>query len=253
MEVAAETAVQVRDPVWVAGNLVDRPLSELDGSWAGAGAAGELGGPCAEPTAVDGHEVGRVRHEVPQLERPLHVGACLGEGEHRLGAAARLDRCDERLGVATGGSPVDGQLRRSGGAGTLELLGDPAVEPLPLAGQDGGVHGLGEQRVAEPEAAPVGDEHAVVHGAPQGLVQVAIRQSGERPQQRVPDLTSRRRDQPKHVASGPVELGEAAQQQVPHATRQRFPRSRAGGEQLLGEERVARSTGDDRVERRRRR
>ena len=253
MEVAAETAVQVRRPVWVAGSLDDRPLGELDGSWAGAGAAGDLGGPCAEPTAVDRHEVGRVRHEVPQLERPLHVGAGLGEGEHRLGAAARLDRCDERVGVATGGSPVDGQLRRSGGAGTLELLGEPAVEPLPLAGQDGGVHGLGEQRVAEPEAVPVGDEHAVVHGGPQGLVQVVIGQSGERPQQRVLDVTARRRDEPKHVASGPVELGEAAQQQVPHATRQRFRRFLDGGEQLLGEERVARRTGDDCVERRRRR
>ena len=37
MEVAAETAVQVRDPVWVAGNLGDGPLRELDGSWAGSG------------------------------------------------------------------------------------------------------------------------------------------------------------------------------------------------------------------------
>ena len=200
MEVAAETAVQVGDPAWVVGNLDDRPLGELDRSWPGAGAAGELGGPCAQPTTVDGHEVGRVRHEVPQLERPLDVGACLGEGEDRLGAPACLDGCDERVGMATGGSPVDGQLRRTGGAGSLELLGEPAVEPLALAGQDGGVHGLGEQRVAEPEAAPVGDEHTVVHGRPQGLVQVAVRQPSQRPQQRVPDLPSGRRDQPEHVA-----------------------------------------------------
>ena len=99
-------------------NLDDRPLSKLDRSWPGAGTAGELGGPCAQPTPVDGYEVGRVRHEVRQLERPLHVGVRLDEGEHRLGAAGRLHRCDERIGMATGRRPVDGQLRRPSGAGT---------------------------------------------------------------------------------------------------------------------------------------
>ena len=248
MEVAAETAVQVGDPKWVAGSLVDRPLREFDRSWAGTGAAGELGGPCAQPTKVGAHEVGGVRHQLPQFERPLHVGVRLDEGEDRLGAGARLDRCDEGVGVATGGSPVHGQLRLSGGAATLEFLGEPAVDPLPLAGQDGGVHGLGEQRVAEPEAVPVGDEQRLVRPRrPQGLVQVAVREPRQRPQQRVPDLTPRRRDQPNQIASGPIECGEAVQQQVPHASRQCLPRS-AGRQQLLGEERVPRSTGDDGVQ-----
>ena len=91
----------------------------------------------------------------------------------------------------------------------------------------------------------------MVHGFPQGLVQVEIRQSSERPQQRVPDLTSRRREQSEHLVCGSAELGDAAQQQVPNAPRQRVPRSGAGCEQLLGEERVAGSTGDDCVQFRR--
>ena len=61
---------------------------------------------------------------------------------------------------------------------------------------------------------------------PQGLVQVAIGSpasaaaTGTRPRPRRSRPAAARR-------VGPVELGEAAQQQVPHTTWQRFPRSRA--------------------------
>ena len=206
--------------------------------------AGELGGPCAEPTEVEGR--GRPRSaRGPQRERPLEVGECLGEGEHRLRLAApprpmrrARRRCDRRQPSAARAPPV----RR---CRALELLGEPAVQPLPLAGQDGRVDGLGEQRVAEAEAAPVGDEHALVDGLP-----AATRAGRPRAAPRAPAAAGSRpragrRGQPEHVAAaGRAGRSGAAAGPAGHAA---APPIAARCEQLLGEERVARGAGDDRV------
>ena len=62
---------------------------------------------------VEPGEPGRVRHRVPERERPLQVGVSLCEAEDRLGLPRGLDRRDERLRQATCRRPVGRQLRRS--------------------------------------------------------------------------------------------------------------------------------------------
>ena len=106
----------------------------------------------------------RVRHGVPQRERPLEVARGLRQAEDGLCLARRLDRRRERLGAAPGRRPVRRELGGRGGGAARELVGEPRVQLLALAGEDRRVDGLRQQRVAEAEAAArlVGDEHAVL-------------------------------------------------------------------------------------------
>ena len=126
--------------------------------------AGELGCPGAELGEVEPGELGRVRHRGPQRERPLEMRESLREAEDGLRLACRLDRRDERLRAATRRRPVRRELRRRRSSAARELVGEPRVQLLALAGQDRRVDRLREQRVAEAEAAGrlVGDEDAVL-------------------------------------------------------------------------------------------
>ena len=145
--------------------------------------------------------------------------------------------------------PVRRELRRRRGPAARELVGEPRVQLLALAGEDRRVDRLGQERVAEAEAARrlVGDEDAVLDRPAQRLAHVALREPGRRAQQRVADVAPGRRGQAQQALRRPVEPGDALQQQVAQAARELAALVAGGGEELLGEERVAFGAGDDRV------
>ena len=140
------------------------------------------------------------------------------------------------------------------GAAARELVGEPRVQLLALAGQDRRVDGLGQQRVAEAEAAGrlLGDEDAVLDRLAQRLAHVALRKS---PRPRGAAGSRRRVRRPRPARSRPcVRPSSRATRCSSRSRRPRgsSPRSVAGGgEELLGEERVALGAGDDRVRQRR--
>ena len=192
---------------------LDRSPAELDRARGGADLAGELGRPGAELGEVEPGELGRVRHRVPERERPLEVRERLREAEDGLRLARRLDRGGERLRAATRRRPVRRELRRRRRSAARELFGQPRVQLLALAGQDRRVDRLRQQRVAEAEAARrrLGDEDAVLHRPAQRLAQVALRQA---PPWRGAAGTRRRARLPRPGAARPavdcVERGRRA-------------------------------------------
>jgi hypothetical protein len=139
---------------------LDRSPHELDRARRRTRLTGQLGRPGAELREVEPHELGRVRHGVPQHERPLEVRERLRQAEHRLRLACRRHRRRQRLFVATRRRPVGREFRRCRGGAAPELVGEPRVQPLALAEQDRPVDRLCQERVAETEAAGrlVGDE-----------------------------------------------------------------------------------------------
>ena len=126
---------------------------------------------------------------------------------------------------------------------------------LALARQDRRVDRLGQQRVAEAEAARrlVGDEHAVLDRRAQRLAHVALRQRRRGAQQRVGDVAPGCCGQAQQV----LRRAGRARPSAPAAARAGCAGARVpvagGGEELLGEERVALGTRDDRGRDRRRR
>ena len=91
----------------------DCPPGELDRARGGADVAGELGCPGAELCKVGLHKLGRVRHGLPQRERPLDVRQCFSQAEHRLSLAGRFDGGDERLCRAARMLPAVCQVKAS--------------------------------------------------------------------------------------------------------------------------------------------
>jgi hypothetical protein len=68
-----------------------------------------------------------------------------------------------------------------GGAG--QRLGGGGVDRLPLARQQVEVEGLAQQGVAEAVAAAVGNQQPAVHGLPEQLHHLRLRQPADRGQQ----------------------------------------------------------------------
>ena len=229
--------------------------AELDGARRRARQDGLLGGPGRELGEVEPGELGGVRHVGPQRERALEVRERLGEAEDRLRLARRLDRRDERLPGAACRRPVRRELGRGRRRlAARELVGEPRVQLLALAGQQRGVDRLGEERVAEAKAPSlIGDEDAVLDGTAQRLAHVVLRQPRRGAQQRVADVAPGRGRQPQHALRPAVEARHASQQQLAQPARELAALVARRGEELLGEERVALRAGDDRVDQRRRR
>ena len=143
---------------------VDRPPAELDRTrrrpvWLASSAAHEQSS--ARSTS---RELGRVRHGLPQRERPLEMREGLGEAEHGLRLARRLDRGDERFCGSTGGRPVRRELRWCRRSAAGELVGESSVQLLALTWEDRRVDRLGQERVAKAEGAAglIGHEDAVL-------------------------------------------------------------------------------------------
>ena len=214
-EVLGEAHVEECRPARVVpADELDRLPSELDRARRRPRAAGELGCPGAEFDEVEPGQLARVRHGAPVRERPLEVRVCLCEAEDRLRLACGVDRGGERLRIATCRLPVRRELRgrRSSAAG--ELVGQLRVKFLALAGQDRRVDRLGEECVAEAEAAAclVGDENAVLDRLPERVLQVVLGAGGELPEQRIADVASGGRSEAQEALRRRVEPGDALQQ-----------------------------------------
>jgi hypothetical protein len=187
VQVATEAVVEARRAQRVALlDQIDRSLRELDRAWRRTRLAGQLGCRGAELGEVGLQELGRVRHGLPQRERPLDVRECFCQAEDALRLACGFDRGGRRLGAAARRRPVGRELRRLCGCAARELVGEPRVQLLALAGQDGRVDRLRQQGVAEAEAAGRlgGDQDAVRDGLAQRPAQVALWQRGHGAEQR---------------------------------------------------------------------
>jgi hypothetical protein len=101
---------------------------------------------------------------------------------------------------------VGRELRRRGRA-ARQLLREPGVQLLALAGQQRRVDRLRQERVAEAEAAGrlVGDQDAVLDGLAQRLAHLALRRFRHGVQQRVADVAPGGRGQPQQALGPAVE------------------------------------------------
>ena len=234
-----------------AGGL-DRLPAQLDRAQGGGCFAGELSRPGAQLGEVEPGELGRVRHRVPERERPFEVGISLGQAEDGLRLASCLDRRRERLSRSTRSRPVRCELRRCRGSAERELFCEPRVQLLALPREDGRVDGLREQGVPEAEdpRLRLGHEDAVLDRLAQRLAHVALRKLADGAEQRVLDVASGGCRNAQQALRWAVEPGHALQQQVAQATRE-LAVLVGGSEELLGEERVAFRAGGDRVRQRR--
>ena len=173
----------------------------------------------------------------------------LCEAEDGLRLARGLHRGEERVCFATCRRPMGRQLRGSRRAATRELVGDPGMELLALAGQHRRVDGLCEQRVTKAEAAPrrLGNENAVLHRPAQGLAQVALGQLRDLTEERVTNVASGGGGQPQDTLGRVVEAADALEEEVAQFTGELSALLAGRGEELLGEEGVALRAGHDRV------
>ena len=136
------------------------------------------------------------------------------------------------------------------GGAARELLREPRVQLLALAGQDRRVDRLRQERVAEAEAARSPDRRRGRRARPRGAATRA-RRAPEAPRPRRAAGRRRRVRRPRPARSRPcvatVESGHALQQQVAQAAWELAAPIAGRGEELLGEEGVALRAGDDRV------
>jgi hypothetical protein len=142
---------------------------------------------------------------------------------------------------------VGGELRGSG-SGAFELLRDPPVQLLALAGKDRRVDRLREQGVPEAEGPSlrIGYEDVVLDRLAQPVAHVRLGQPGRCADQRVSDVASCRCGDPQQALRRRVEAGGAHEQQVADAEWE-LGALTGRREELLGEERVALRTGRDHV------
>ena len=256
VQVAGKTRVQECGASAIAlADELDRPPLKLDCARCRPRAAGQLRGPGTELGELQPHELGRVRHDIPERERPLEVRASLRQTEHGLRLPCGFDRGDERLRVATRGRPVGRELRRAGVSAARKHVGKPRVQLLALAGQDRRVDRLRQQRMAETEACPSPGS------ATRTPCSTAWRSDSRRScsgtlrgrlEQRVADVASGCRRHAQHALRRLVETDDALQEEVAQAAGKLPAPVACGGEELLGEERVALRAGHDRVRHRRR-
>jgi hypothetical protein len=87
----------------------------------------------------------------------------------------------------------------------------------------------------------------MVDGAAQRLTQPVLGDVDHGPQQRIGHVAAGGRGDAQHALGPAVELRDPLEQQVPEDVGQVHPAATGGGQQLLGEERVALGAGDDRL------
>ena len=239
--------------VCVADEL-DRASAKLMRARRRARLAGQLACPRAELGEVEPDELGRVRHGVPERERPLEVGESLCKAEDRRRLPRRLDRRGDCFRATTRRRPVGCQLRRLCRSAPRELVGDARVQFLALTGQDRRVDGFREEWVAEPEAVRrlIGDEDTVLDCLVQRLAHLRLAKSRDSAEERVPDIASDGRCHLQQALRLTVEPIHALQQQVAQNTRKLAALVARSREELFGEEGVSFRAGDDRVGQRRR-
>ena len=201
---------------------LDRTPGELDRARGGADLAGELGRPGAELGEVDPGELGRVRHGVPQRERPLEVGQRLGQTEDGLGlSAASTEATSASLrdrrppsGVRAPPAPrlrCARAPRRAGRAAPrARRAGSSRRPPRPAARGGSGRCPLACSATRTPCSTAWRSDSRTSRS---GSCAVAA-------QQRVPDVAAGGRGQAQQALRRTVEPGHAPQQEVAQAGRQ---------------------------------
>ncbi len=185
-------------------------------------------------------------HLLPELERTLQQRRRLADRVDALGRVGGADGRRQRRGVVAGVVPVMGDLRGEMGVGRL-LRGDPllqrardgAVQLGPLARQQIVEQHLAQQRVAEAVAVVlVGDDDRAGDRLAQRVAQGARVERA-----RLTDSSSwsiaAGDQQPQQLLRVGREPLDPQHQRVAQRRRQRAAAVEAGGEDLLGEERVA--------------
>jgi hypothetical protein len=92
----------------------------------------------------------------------------------------------------------------------------------------------------------------VLNGVAQRRAHLALGEGGHRAQQRIGDVAPGGRGHTQQALRAPVEPADARRQRLAQAAREGAVSVSRGGEQFLGEERVALGASDDRVRHRRR-
>ena len=215
-----------------------RPLRVAGGDDGVAGAGDE-----ADQVDSLGQRAARVGEE---LQRGLVVlGGLVGTAD-RHGVVAGLDAGPQRGVEVVGGPGVPGQLGgRAVDAAAADRLGVGGVQADPLARQQVVVDRLGEQGV--PEGVALGadpDEDVRLHGGPQRPLEVVGALLDDRAEQRVGDPAAGHRGSPDHGPALVVEAVQAHEQQVGEVVGEPLG-AELGGDELLGEERVALGPVDD--------
>ena len=195
------------------------------------------------PSQLELRALGGVVDEVPDLERALEVLGGLHEGEDLLGLQPGAHVRGQRLGHPVRRAPVQRELGRRrpvGQAGVVaQGLGQREVQRGPLAGEQVGVRGLLQQRVAERVAVGVLDEHVLGQGLAQRLHQGGLRQPGDGREQAMARAPAGRGGHAQHAARVVGQCLQAQVEDVAQVRRQRPGRGVRCREQLLGEEGVA--------------
>ncbi len=219
-----------------------------------AAGSGVVGGVESQPAAVKPSPLLRLFHPVPERERLVEMPVRLGRGGQPLGLLACPHRRGESAGNVVTGQVVVGQLGRRawyGGQPCLvgQELGQPCVQPGPLAGQQVGVDRLADQRM--PERVPfvaVGDQELVRDRLPDALLVLRRRQPGRLPDDVVVHPPAGHRRGAQHLLGARRQPLHPGHEQPGQPGRQ-LAAVRGSGEQLLGVVRVALGAPDDRVDR----
>ena len=187
-------------------------------------------------------------HGVPQLGRALEVHVGLGECRHPLGLGSRLRGGRERGGQVVRRRPVDRQLRGNPAARHrqrrifAERAAERGVNRAALPRQQVVGDRLAQERVPEPVRVAAGllNEHVVRDSlANAGEQRVGVERRG-RHQQPVANARTRRSCDPQHgLRIGAQQLDPQHQRLADVVGQAAVAVAAAGGEQLLGEERVA--------------
>lgn len=161
--------------------VAQRPRGVVGAGVVAAGRRGRVGLGVVERPQSGAHGVG---DGVPQLHRPFEQAELLGEGVAPTGHDGGVEDGGQGLGGVVGvvpvagepGGPLVGGDERGVG---LQRLGETAVEPGALTGQQVVADGLADQGVPEAVAVAVGrgGEDAGVDGGAQGLDEVVLAES----------------------------------------------------------------------------
>ena len=213
-------------------------------------AAGVAEGPGGAAGAFEQrHAVGagallRVGHAVPQLECALEQRLRLAVRVHALGGRGGADRPLERLGLLAAGGVVVGDRGGQDRAFAFlepvpQRLGEPQVQGRPLAGQQVVVDDLAQQCVAESVPAVVaGEQDVALDRLAQGVAQRALVEAADLGEHGVLESLADR-DDPEDLLRGIGQPLDAQHQRVAQRVRRRSEAVDPGGQELLGEERVA--------------
>ena len=201
------------------------------------------GGALEQVDLVGPGQPGRVRHAVPELERALEQRRALAEGLDVHRGHARADGGAQRRRLIAGGQVVVGDRRGALGAG-LRAIGsgqrgrERPVQLGALARQQVVVDRLGHQRVAQRVALAVEHDDVRRHRLSEPVAERPPVEPADLGEQRVVEHAAggEHADDLLRVVAEPV---DPQRERGGEARRERPASVRPGGQELLGEQRVA--------------